>query len=893
MKKILLLLIACVFISINVQAQVTGISLNCDDVITLNVGEDTTLVVTFDPLNAPNKTVIWETDKDDVVRLDTATNSAGEKICVVTGETDGEVIIKVTSEDGNRTATCTVRVVQPVAGMILNENTMNLILERDTILLAEISPSKATDKTVKWVSRDSSIVNIESTDENRCDTICRIIAVKPGTTWIVAETVDGGFKDSCEVTVASALIENFTLDNDSIEIIIGVEATIIAQIRPLEETYKYIRWTNTNFPARDIIEITSSGYDTICKIIAKGVGEAKIIAEAYDGQKDTCVIIVKGIPVEGMSLSNNSLVMNLNSDTVIMAIINPHYATNDSIEWISTDSATVDIISSLSAINDTICEIKALSSGTAKIMARTKDGGFVDSCTVTVIVPVDSVVIKSELMVIGEDERVHMNLKDDTVAVLIAKIFPDSATNKSLIWSNFDENLAKIDLITDDTICYIKALSAGVDTIIASANGIVSRPCFIVIAPREVDSVKIDKGPSAVNDTIQMFINGSFELITTVYPFNATNDSLKIESNNPEVARIDSTSNSVSIKALKEGLAIVYVSPMDGNNGKKDSCIIEVKNLAVSGITLNKDTIYVYEQSIDSVIARITPLNASNDSIVWTSSKPSVEIQSSTGYDSICSFKGLVADTVLIFAVSKEDSSIKDSCVVIVRERFVFFATNTATADGIIGLSIVIPDGVTFTGASFELQLPKGFGLTKGGNGYKTSLTNEAQLIAGLYVTYVNDSTYIFNLTPKTALTYSSMLRSGTLSKVMDIYYTIYDNSLVGNSEVFDAVFKNITINLSNATTVNEEHIVKIIVYKDQTGNVFSEDSPENSAYVIDRKLYVNSDRAETVYVYSLNGSLIYMGNKAEGQAVFNINTQEKVLVIKGSSGWNRKIFNR
>ena len=909
MKKILLLLIACLFVSTGIQAQnveLDGISLKYsggtpienEGIIVLNAGGTATLEVVFDPANATNKSVTWKIEDDQIASIDT-TSTPNKWTCIITGGLEeGATEISVKAEDGQFTVTHTVKVVKPVTGMVLNENTMNLTpLGKDTILIARINPSDATNDSIRWISRDSSIVNIVSTNENRYDSICNIVAVKPGVVWIVAETVDGGIKDSCEVTVTSATIVNFTLNYDSLELIKDSEATIIAQIRPLEGTYKSVNWINTNYPAEDIVEIISSGRDTICQIRAVGIGEAKIVAVAHDGQRDTCVVTVKGYPVQGMSLSNDSLKLKITTDTTLMAIINPHYATNDSIEWISNDSTIVDITSSVSQKNDTICYIKALRSGEAKIFARTLDGGYLDTCVVTVFVPVDSVVIRSDSMVItGSDERVHMNLKKDTVAVLRAIVYPDTATYRSLSWRTLgtEVRIDSIPTIHNDTLCYIKALKSGVDTIIVtSAEGIESRLCFIEIDPREVDSVKIDKGATVVNDTLTMALNGTFELITTIYPSNATNDSLKIESTDPEIARIDSTTNSVSIKALKAGVAIVYVRPMDGLGGKIDSCIVKVSSLPVVGMSLSADTIRTYEQSVETLIAKILPATGSNDSIVWSTNDNSV-ISIAPGNDTICTFTALRADTALIYAVSKENSDIKDSCVVIVQKKRVFLAADTTTANtGKIELSLLVPDDATFTG-SFTLQLPSGMGLTKNNDnsGFKTALTSEFSETLTLWVTYVNDSTYRFSIVPKVAPV--GGVPSTTPKKVMDIYYTTYGTTLQGSTATYEASLKNLIINFSDDTEVREEPAsVKIKVYSDLVGNDIFDNPGKQSAYIVDGRLHVNSDKAETVYVYSMNGSLVYMKNKAEGPAVFDINTKEKILVVKGSSGWTGKVVNK
>ena len=887
MKKILLLLFACMFMSIGVQAQnVTDVSLN-HDTITLAVGSDTILYATLTPDDAANTEVIWGTIDAATASIITTSATVEENLrCTVKGEDVGVTKVFVKHIDSGCTDTCVINVIRLAENVQLNENAMTITLGRDSILKAFISPHGVTNDSIIWISRNSSIVNIISTPNNRYDTICNITALKLGTVFIVGETVDGGFKDSCAVTVVAGQIESFSLTSDSIDLIVGSDTTITAQIRPLEGTIHTINWSTDDIYDRVISR--SAGYDTTITITAKGSGQAKVIATAYDGKKDTCVITVRA-QATGISLNKDSMELNINADTIaLFATFTPSFVINDSIRWTSNDPNTVFITTPENLKNGTACQINALRAGTAKIFAETFDGGFKDSCVVTVVIPTDSVVLRVE--------KNPLNLKADTTTRIFARFYPDLATTKKLTWFNLNESLVKIDSVVFDTICYIKALKSGIDTIYAKTpDGIISDSCFIVIDAREADSVKITKSQTIINDkdTIRLNVKESFEVLTTVYPFNVTNDSVTLVSTNPEIASIDSTSTSVFIRALKEGEAIVYATPADGNNGKKDSVIVKVMNVGVTSLSLDADTIRMYEQYTGTLIAKILPANVSNDSVVWSTNDNSViRIESSTGNDTICTFTALKADTAFIYAISKENGAIKDSCVVIVNERYVFLESNTTTIDGKIEVSIVIPPGILFTNASFELQLPKGFGLTKAGSGYKSSLTNEAKFFADLSIRYINDSTYIFKIDPK--ITTSIMLRAaGTLTKIMDIYYTIYDNTLEGKADIYNAIFKDATVVLSNATVVKEDHVVKIKVFKDQTGNDIFDNPNESLAYFVDDLLYVKSDKVETIYVYTLNGSLLYSNNKAEGLAVFDIKTSEKVLIVKGSSGWAAKVANK
>ena len=56
----------------------------------------------------------------------------------------------------------------------------------------------------------------------------------------------------------------------------------------------------------------------------------------------------------------------------------------------------------------------------------------------------------------------------------------------------------------------------------------------------------------------------------------------------------------------------------------------------------------------------------------------------------------------------------------------------------------------------------------------------------------------------------------------------------------------------------------------------------------------VNSAVAETVSIYSVTGSLLYSTVKNAGEKQIDIqNIQDKIWIIKGSSGWVKKDINK
>ncbi len=80
-----------------------------------------------------------------------------------------------------------------VDGVKLNEEAHTINVGEDFNLVATITPENATNKDVIWTSSDETIATISGTGI--------IKALKAGTTTITVKTQDGGFTDTCTITV--------------------------------------------------------------------------------------------------------------------------------------------------------------------------------------------------------------------------------------------------------------------------------------------------------------------------------------------------------------------------------------------------------------------------------------------------------------------------------------------------------------------------------------------------------------------------------------------------------------------------------------------------------------------------------------------------------------------
>jgi formylglycine-generating enzyme required for sulfatase activity len=170
---------------------VTGVTLNKPST-SLVVGNSETLSATVAPTNATNKAVSWTSNNTAV-----ATVSGG----TVSAVAEGSATITVTTQDGNKSATCAVSVTSggtggnvAVSGVTLNKTSVSLTVGGIEALSATVAPANATNKAVSWTSNNTAVATVSGGT---------VFAVAAGNATITVTTQDGNKTATCSVTVTS------------------------------------------------------------------------------------------------------------------------------------------------------------------------------------------------------------------------------------------------------------------------------------------------------------------------------------------------------------------------------------------------------------------------------------------------------------------------------------------------------------------------------------------------------------------------------------------------------------------------------------------------------------------------------------------------------------------
>ena len=113
---------------------------------------------------------------------------------------------------------------------------------------------------------------------------------------------------------------------------------------------------------------------------------------------------------------------------------------------------------------------------------------------------------------------------------------------------------------------------------------------------------------------LNLTIGASESLVATISPSNATNKDVEWTSSNTNVATVDTTGKVTGVSA---GSATITVKTKDG--AKVATCNVTVKNpvISVTGVTLNKTALNLVTGASESLVATISPSNATNKDVEW------------------------------------------------------------------------------------------------------------------------------------------------------------------------------------------------------------------------------------------------------------------------------------
>ncbi|MDQ0359926.1 Ig-like domain-containing protein [Breznakia pachnodae] len=319
-------------------------------------------------------------------------------------------------------------------------------------------------------------------------------------------------------------------------------------------------------------------------------------------------------PVEGIFINNeeNLKTIYVGEEKTVNAVITPAGAINKGITYSSSkpNIATIDSFGTLEGITEGTTIITVTSQGENEYGKHERD-----SITVTVkpkITPVTGIYLDKK------DKDITMYVKDTHRVNPIVE--PDDATNKKVSYTSDNKDVATV-----DENGKITATGKGTATITVTSQGENEK------GKKETASIAVTVKPKIIPVTgicldkkdkdITMYVKDTHQVNPIVEPEKATNKKVSYTSDKEDVATVDENGK---ITATGKGTATITVTSQGENEkGEQETASIAVtvkqKYIPVSYIELDKPFINMHIKGTDNMKAKVKPLDATNQNIIYTS----------------------------------------------------------------------------------------------------------------------------------------------------------------------------------------------------------------------------------------------------------------------------------
>ena len=340
----------------------------------------------------------------------------------------------------------------------------------------------------------------------------------------------------------------------------------------------------------EVLSVSNTGY-----MEAKSPGEAVVTVRIKEKTKINDSITITVIePKEKLVLSEKSVYLKPNEERKI-------YVYNTNLDgyliWESSDDY-------IATVNDGL--IKGLNYGEADIKV-TNENDVSEIVKVKVLSPEEEETIELIDLYIYEGD---VGLDVGETLQLTPVFDPREVSDKSLVWTTSNP-----DAVTVSEDGLLTAVGDGNATITAKAyNGLTAKSeatsTTHIIA---ITDIKLS------TDNVSLDVGDGYTIKATISPSNATSKNVRWTSSDTSVATV----RGGVIIALKEGTTTITATT---NNGKTASAKVTVKKKIIEpySISLDKTNSTINVGGKVTLFATITPSNAQNKTVTWSSSDKSI-----------------------------------------------------------------------------------------------------------------------------------------------------------------------------------------------------------------------------------------------------------------------------
>lgn len=468
--------------------------------------------------------------------------------------------------------------------------------------------------------------------------------------------------DVANISIDELRIGDISLSTENATMKVGDTGMIITTVSPADASNKSLLFSSSN---DSILKVYTDGR---VQALQEGNAIITVISEDNPNIQKTIIINVAGIPLEGLKILLPNSEFEPNKIYGCDLTYLPTNTSERSVVWASSNPDVLTV--------DELGKITTLSEGSAVVtVTSTLYPNISDSVEITVAyppepekIPVQEVSITALKVGSTSLPLTNPTMKIGAQGKLSSRVLPSDASNKSLIYTS--STPAVIQVYADGTV---KALSKGEATITVISEENPSIQATITITVIEIPVTKL----TISNQKSALYVGDSHALDVIYTPTDTTQKGAIWSSSDKSVLTVSKTG---VVKGVKEGTAIVTVTSSE-NSTITDSYTVTVSikpsdpEVLVTGISMKNKTEIGYVKSTHTLSATISPSNATNKGVIWSTSDSSVATVSQKG---VVTFLKAGQVTITVKSAAAEYS---DSVTITVKE--VLSTTITLTNEGL------------------------------------------------------------------------------------------------------------------------------------------------------------------------------------------------------------------
>lgn len=441
----------------------------------------------------------------------------------------------------------------PATGITLSGVKTAMNVGENQSLTATLTPSDSTNAVV-WSSSDESVLRVSQSGV--------VEAVGNGSATVMA-TAGSVSATSDPITVTTKLT-SLSLGVKSLSLSVGGNPSQLTLVfSPSTASNQNVTWSSSD---DSVATVDQSGLVTPRK-----AGEACISATAEDGGFIVQCTVTVSQPVEGVTL-DKSTVRILGADSVqLAATVSPNDA-DQTVIWSSSDESVATV--------DQSGLVTSVSAGEATITAKSADGSYSASCSVSVW---------NKLASVEMNPRALNMVKGDQASVSFSYMGELPGKVRSAFgWSAKDgleyrgEDGVFVDSSTGNPVCKMTKIRDDDDPLneigatfeaLGTGSGVIEFDFdgddgfvqeLLVSVSNPVQSVSV----SSAAETLE--VGQAFDLSATISPNDADDANVTWSSSNEKVASVDENGR---VSAIAVGEAVITAAT---SNGKSARCDVTV-----------------------------------------------------------------------------------------------------------------------------------------------------------------------------------------------------------------------------------------------------------------------------------------------------------------------------